>query len=59
MLNLSVEEAARMASTYPAQFLEVADERGRIAVGLRADLVELDDDLNVQRVWVGGQPHSS
>jgi N-acetylglucosamine-6-phosphate deacetylase len=59
MLDVSVEEAARMASTYPAQFLDIDQERGRIAAGLRADLVELDDDLNVQRVWVGGQPHSS
>jgi N-acetylglucosamine-6-phosphate deacetylase len=34
-------------------------DRGRLAVGLRADLVELDDDLRVRRVlrddeWIRG-----
>jgi N-acetylglucosamine-6-phosphate deacetylase len=58
LLNLPVEEAARMAATYPAEFLNLSAERGRIAVGARADLVELDNDLNVRRVWVGGMPQS-
>jgi len=30
------------------------DDRGIIAVGARADLVVLDDDLNVIEVWQGG-----
>jgi N-acetylglucosamine-6-phosphate deacetylase len=29
-------------------------DRGRIAVGLRADLVELDDDVGVRRVMRAG-----
>ena len=29
-------------------------DRGRIAVGQRADLVELDDDLQVRRVMRAG-----
>ena len=31
LLNLPVDEAARMAATYPAEFLDLAAERGRIA----------------------------
>jgi N-acetylglucosamine-6-phosphate deacetylase len=58
LLNLPVDEAARMAATYPADFLDLAGERGRIAIGLRADLVELDDDLKVRRVWFAGKPQS-
>ena len=58
LLNLPVDEAARMAATYPAEFLDLAGERGRIAIGLRADLVELDDDLKVRRVWFAGKPQS-
>jgi N-acetylglucosamine-6-phosphate deacetylase len=27
---------------------------GRLAVGLRADFVQLDDDANLVRVWQGG-----
>jgi N-acetylglucosamine-6-phosphate deacetylase len=56
LLNVPLDEAARMASTYPAEFLGLAAERGSIAAGLRADLVEMDDQLRVQQVWEGGKP---
>lgn len=54
MLGLPLDEAARMASTYPADFLGLGASHGRIAVGCRADLVALDDDCRVQRSWIGG-----
>jgi N-acetylglucosamine-6-phosphate deacetylase len=53
-LDVSLEEALRMASLYPATFLTLED-RGRIAAGFRADLVHLDDRLVVQEVWIGGE----
>ena len=43
-----------MASLYPAQFLRLDRDRGRIAPAYRADLVWLDEALAVGRVWVGG-----
>ncbi|MCC6717978.1 MAG: N-acetylglucosamine-6-phosphate deacetylase [Acetobacteraceae bacterium] len=46
--------AVRMATATPAECLGVED-RGVIAVGARADLVVLDDDLNVLEVWQDGQ----
>ncbi len=55
LVGIPVEEALRMASTYPAEFLGVADRRGRIAPGMAADLVHLDDDLIPRRTWVGGK----
>jgi N-acetylglucosamine-6-phosphate deacetylase len=45
--------AVASASANPLALLGVGD-RGRIAVGQRADLVELDDDLRVCRVMRGG-----
>ena len=54
MLGLPLDEAARMASTYPADFLGLGASHGRIAVGCRADLVALDDDCRVRRSWIGG-----
>ena len=54
LLGLPLDEAARMASTYPAQFLGIADARGRIAPGLAADLVLLDATLQVRATWIGG-----
>ncbi|MFL9584252.1 N-acetylglucosamine-6-phosphate deacetylase [Stenotrophomonas sp. AB1(2024)] len=55
LLGLSLEEAARMASRYPAQFLNVDDRLGEIAQGYQADLVLLDDALQVRATWIAGQ----
>jgi N-acetylglucosamine-6-phosphate deacetylase len=54
MLGLPLDEAVRMASTYPAEFLGLGATHGRIAPDYQADLVALDDDFRVQRSWVGG-----
>jgi len=56
LLGLPLEEAARMASTYPARFLGIDDRRGRIAPGCVADLVLLDGALQVRETWIGGVP---
>ncbi|GAB0116935.1 N-acetylglucosamine-6-phosphate deacetylase [Acidisoma sp. 7E03] len=53
MLGCTPERALRMASTYPAAFMGLAD-RGRIAPGLRADLVLLSEDLTVRGTWLEG-----
>lgn len=53
-LGLPIEEALRMASLYPAAFLRLDQERGRIAAGYRADLVLLDKRFRAQRVWIAG-----
>ncbi len=55
LLGLTLEEAARMASRYPAQFLNVDDRLGEIAEGYQADLVLLDDALQVRATWIAGE----
>lgn len=55
ILGLPLEEAARMASAYPAEFLGIGDRYGRIAPGYHADLVALDDDLQVVATWIDGK----
>ncbi|PZU24060.1 MAG: N-acetylglucosamine-6-phosphate deacetylase [Stenotrophomonas sp.] len=55
LLGLSLAEASRMASTYPAQFLGLDDRYGHIAAGYQADFVLLDSDLQVQGTWIAGQ----
>jgi len=54
MLGLDLEQALRMASLYPAEFLGIANEVGRIAPGYRANLAVLDEDMRVKSVWVDG-----
>jgi N-acetylglucosamine-6-phosphate deacetylase len=54
MLDLPLVDAVRMASANPAEFLALRDV-GRIAPGQRANLVQLDDDLQVLETWIDGQ----
>jgi len=54
MLGVTLDEAARMASTYPAAFLGLGETHGRIAAGYRPDMVVLDRELNVIATWIGG-----
>ena len=55
-LGVSLTDALRMASTYPAEFLKLGDRMGRMTPGQRADLVLVDEQLNVLRTWIGGRP---
>lgn len=54
-LGVPLDETLRMASLYPAQALGVAGERGSLAPGLRADIVHLSDELEVQATMIGGE----
>jgi N-acetylglucosamine-6-phosphate deacetylase len=54
-LGVPLAEALRMASTNPAEFLKLRGTMGRIAAGQRADLVLLNEEVQVLRSWIGGQ----
>lgn len=54
MLGLTLPEAVAMASSVPAAFLALTD-LGRIAPGCRADMVLLDEALEVVATWIGGE----
>jgi N-acetylglucosamine-6-phosphate deacetylase len=54
LLGLDIVEAARMASEYPAGFLGLGAELGRIEPGYRANLVLMDDQFRVQQTWIEG-----
>jgi len=53
-LQISLAEAVRMASTYPAAFLGLDTTHGRIAKDCAADLVVLGESLQVRETWIGG-----
>lgn len=55
LLDLPLDEACRMAAQYPAEFLGLGGELGRIAPGYRADLVLLDAEMHVRGTWIGGR----
>ena len=59
LLGLSLPEAVRMASLYPAEFLGLAHEIGRIAPGYRANFVLADEQLRVLDTWIDGESDSA
>jgi N-acetylglucosamine-6-phosphate deacetylase len=54
MIGASREEALRMASLTPAEFVGASGQRGRITKGARADLALFEPGLHVRDVWIGG-----
>jgi N-acetylglucosamine-6-phosphate deacetylase len=52
--GISPEEALRMASLYPARVLRLNDVTGRIKKGYRAELLWLDDQLQLKAVYTNG-----
>jgi N-acetylglucosamine-6-phosphate deacetylase len=53
-IGLDVAEASKRLSLYPAEYLGLSD-RGRLAPGAWADLVVLNEQLEVEQVFVEGQ----
>jgi N-acetylglucosamine-6-phosphate deacetylase len=57
MLDLTFEEALKMASYYPAQFLKIRDQRGQLSIGSNADFTLLsttNSSHHVTNTWIGG-----
>lgn len=48
--QISLEEALRMASLYPAQVMNLSDQLGRIASGFKEDFIIMDDKLTLKNV---------
>ncbi|RFB79877.1 N-acetylglucosamine-6-phosphate deacetylase [Methylovirgula sp. 4M-Z18] len=55
-IGITLEEALRMASLYPAMAVGMDHRHGRLGLHTRADMVVLDDELGIGSVWIGGQP---
>jgi beta-aspartyl-dipeptidase (metallo-type) len=53
--GLKLADALRLVTTNPARALGLADRKGAIGVGRDADVVVLDDALQVQHVWARGR----
>lgn len=54
-LGLSLEEALRMASAYPAQAARIENRKGFMKPGYDADFVVLGADLSMKSTWISGE----
>jgi len=55
LLEISIPQACRMASLNPAAVLGLDNELGKIEEGYSANMVLLDDNLEVKATWVKGK----
>ena len=55
LLQCSLDDALRMATSTPAACIGLADRIGHIRPGYTADLVALDADLRPSAVWTAGR----
>lgn len=58
MINLAdvpLNEAVKMASATPARIMGINDKKGSVAVGMDADIVIFDRQINVQSTIIKGQ----
>jgi len=53
-VGVPMGEAINMASLNPARLLGVADRKGSLEAGKDADLIIIDDDINVEGVMIEG-----
>ena len=53
MVGIELDEAIRMASTYPAAMMG-KNELGEIKIGYTASLILIDDDFKLIRTWING-----
>ncbi|KWX75197.1 N-acetylglucosamine-6-phosphate deacetylase [Paenibacillus riograndensis] len=54
-VGLTLEEASRAASLTPAQALGLERTIGTLEAGKRGDILLLDNELNLQEVWINGR----
>ncbi|WP_018099389.1 N-acetylglucosamine-6-phosphate deacetylase [Sinorhizobium meliloti] len=54
-LGLSMEEALRMASAYPADAMGLSSRKGRLLPGTDADFLLLTPELHLQSTWIAGR----
>ena len=54
-VGVSLQDAIKMASLNPAKLLGVADRKGSLEVGKDADLIVIDENINVEAVMIKGE----
>lgn len=54
-LRLDIPQAIRLASANPARVLKIDDTKGKIDLNYDADLILLDEKLNVKRTFIAGE----
>jgi N-acetylglucosamine-6-phosphate deacetylase len=55
MADVPLTEAVEMATLTPATIMNIAGNKGSIAIGKDADLVIFDEDINIEKTIIKGK----
>lgn len=55
LAEIPLTEAVSMMTESPARVLGIEKQKGSIQVGMDADIVIFDEDVQVKKVWIGGK----
>ena len=53
--NLPIEIAVQMMSENPAKFMKIDKSKGNVKIGLDADLIIFDEDINIKKIYILGK----
>ena len=53
--DIPLDDALRMISETPSKIMKVYDRKGSLEKGKDADIIILDDELNLRQVWQMGK----
>jgi N-acetylglucosamine-6-phosphate deacetylase len=56
LVGCPIWQAVRMASLTPAEIVHADEDLGSLAPGKRADIILIDDKVDVKAVFLGGEP---
>ena len=51
----SMSDAVRMITENPARIMGISDRKGSLVVGMDADVVIFDDNINIKNTIIGGR----
>jgi N-acetylglucosamine-6-phosphate deacetylase len=54
-VGIELDESIRMATLYPANYINQGDIRGSLEQGKQADFVVLNNELKVESTWIAGK----
>jgi N-acetylglucosamine-6-phosphate deacetylase len=55
MADVPLLQAVQMASATPAAIMKINDKKGALAVGMDADIVLFDQDINIEMTIINGK----
>jgi N-acetylglucosamine-6-phosphate deacetylase len=54
--GLSIIDAVNMMTINPAKFMHIDNKKGSISIGKDGDLIVFDENINIKKIFIAGEP---